>query len=906
MEISLIDEKLTRFPTDLPSCISYLNLHCNSIKLLDRDTLSQTCHSLKTLDISSNLLTNTDGIELLIALTSLNLACNRISVLTPTLALLTKLVLKNNKTLRELVLKRDEISNPVCISQPDYRAQLHTILTSIDIIDGVDRDGVSVSPSLSLNLMPELDELLKLHTQSIHNSSSSSIESSVNMKDIPQLDKALKLYRQNRLLGVDGLSDSMDGSSVSAGGQTDRLGDHTRLQHIEELLVHILDKEDAEGEEKNTSYEFDPFEGNQSPPVCLQRNKPQKDQVPIQIQGNKIEGSRGNEGKRGESNMLVAELESERERRWKAEEASKRLVGFIRELQSKESSLVRKQELAIAHGSRLDKVITKQATKLRESEQRIHGLSVELEELKDSCRGWKGKEVRYQDALKKIQIVYKKLKSELEDKDIEFSQEFSLHQKTLEHTQQELAIAIISNGRTKEQLQQLQALFVSQEQQNHAIAAKLIPRDGEEVRLLIQREQEKYNFQIQQLTEKYQYRIDEGNKNYKSLEDEFRMALRIEADRYTELDIKHSKVSEELLRIDSQFITVSQREHKATQLVSDLTSMVKEQKHKLQTLAQSNDNMLCEFQAKICSLQEELEEARIMADNYEKMSNEHEHLTGQLTAERSVASGLRQERELWSQELAKQGAALAHDQGRLEAQIESQRSEMTQLAKLLSEERDNLKIKVKIINDQNDSITELKSSIRALKEENLSLNNNLKDMDKIASDRNNDYQQLEAQYEDMSCQLRELSENIEASNEEKEKFKEKYSYLKSQWNEKVEVISTIENEMTQAKLKFAERETQISQEKQQMEKIISETNGYREKLEFEKKQALHEMSAEFNRKVSELRAEADEQIVKAKEKERGVEEEMRTLLFEISQERKHMQLKFQKLTSTIQDIQNDL
>ena len=333
--------------------------------------------------------------------------------------------------------------------------------------------------------------------------------------------------------------------------------------------------------------------------------------------------------------------------------------------------------------------------------------------------------------------------------------------------------------------------------------------------------------------------------------------------------------------------------------------MVKEQKHKIDTMTQSNEGMLCEFQSKICSLQEELEEARLMADNYEKLSSENCELATQLTAERSLSAGLRQERELWSQELAKQGASLAHDQGRLEAQIESQRSEMTQLAKLLSEERDNVKIKVKMINDQNDTISDLKNVIKALKEENSLQSNKMREMDTLVSDQTNEYQQLEAQYEDLSSQMKELAESLEASNEEKDKFKEKYSFLKSQWNEKVEVISTIEDEMAQAKQKFAERERQMTQEKEQMEKVVAETNGYREKIEFEKKQALHEMAAEFNRKVSEVRAEADEQIAKAQDKEREVEEEMRALLLGISQERTQMQLKFQKLTSTIQDIQND-
>ena len=826
-------------------------------------------------------------------------------------------VLKNNTTLRELVLKREEITNPLC--QLDYRPQLYAVLTGLQILDGVDPEGVSVSPSVSLNLMPELEELLRLQSSSLH---SSSLESSLQLKETPQIDRALKLYRENRLVTVDESNDSLE-TSASEARQPDHSDNQTRLQHIEELLVHILDKDldttPTKPSDRGGCLEFDPFEGQHSPPTCLQRPSQsafKKRDGPEQavasgmrVQGRKLSPGlqKGRAIGRQECDVkqLVCELESERERRWKSEEASRRLVGFIRELQSKEGAVIRKQEIAVAHGARLDKVIAEQAAKLRDSEEHIQGLSEELAGLRVASGEWRGMEVRYQDALKKIQIVYKQLQLELGNKDSQFEQEFSLHQRQLESTQQELAIATLSNERMKDQLQQLQALFVSQEQQNQSTVARMIPRDGEELRRLVGGEQERHRVQEQALSDKYQSKIDEGERQYRALEDEFRMALRIEADRYTDLEARHEQLSDEFSHIHNQLTTVSQREQKATQLLSDLTRMVKEQKQKIQALTQSSDGMLCDSQARICSLQEELEESRLLASSYDKLSTDLTQLQSQLTAERAIADGLRQERELWSQELAKQGAALAHDQGRLEAQVESQSSELTQLARLLNEERDNLKIKSKIVDDQNDSISGLKLAVRAGKEEQSILEGKLREMERHVSEQASECQQLDMQCEELCSHRRELTQRVEASEEENANIKEKYSYLKSQWNEKVEVISTIENEMAQAKQRFSDRETQFLLEKERMEQIQAETNRYREKIDFEKKEALHEISAEFNRKVSEVRTEAETRMAEAQEKEKEVEEEMRALLFEISQERKHMQLKFQKLTSTIQDIQNN-
>ena len=53
-----------------------------------------------------------------------------------------------------------------------------------------------------------------------------------------------------------------------------------------------------------------------------------------------------------------------------------------------------------------------------------------------------------------------------------------------------------------------------------------------------------------------------------------------------------------------------------------------------------------------------------------------------LSAQESLAKGLREERKLWSQELASQGASLAQDRGRLESQIEYLTREVSELQDL--------------------------------------------------------------------------------------------------------------------------------------------------------------------------------------------------------------------------------
>ena len=58
-----------------------------------------------------------------------------------------------------------------------------------------------------------------------------------------------------------------------------------------------------------------------------------------------------------------------------------------------------------------------------------------------------------------------------------------------------------------------------------------------------------------------------------------------------------------------------------------------------------------------------------------------------MTAQESVIAGLREERKLWGQELALQGATLAQDRGRMEGQIETLTRETKEL-------RDKLEVRV--------------------------------------------------------------------------------------------------------------------------------------------------------------------------------------------------------------------
>lgn len=76
-----------------------------------------------------------------------------------------------------------------------------------------------------------------------------------------------------------------------------------------------------------------------------------------------------------------------------------------------------------------------------------------------------------------------------------------------------------------------------------------------------------------------------------------------------------------------------------------------------------------------------------------------------------MIDGLREERQLWGKELAHQGASLAQERGRLEAQLEFLTQETGTLRKQLERERDAVRVKEKQVEDQVHSIQHLKKAL---------------------------------------------------------------------------------------------------------------------------------------------------------------------------------------------------
>ena len=139
-----------------------------------------------------------------------------------------------------------------------------------------------------------------------------------------------------------------------------------------------------------------------------------------------------------------------------------------------------------------------------------------------------------------------------------------------------------------------------------------------------------------------------------------------------------------------------QKDAKSTSTISELSSLVREQKARLAELSRAKSDQVAEMKERIQQLEGHLDEARRRMIQFEMLKKEHAKLQADLHAQESLVAGLREEKKVWGDELAQQGATLAQDRGRLESRVESLQAEISELRRKSERDQDALRIKAKV------------------------------------------------------------------------------------------------------------------------------------------------------------------------------------------------------------------
>ncbi|XP_072220162.1 leucine-rich repeat and coiled-coil domain-containing protein 1 [Leuresthes tenuis] len=603
---------------------------------------------------------------------------------------------------------------------------------------------------------------------------------------------------------------------------------------------------------------------------------------------------------------IVEERDQERERRWKAEQAARKLTEELKGLQTRVSEEKDLQSLALHTTDRLKELLLKERSGRCEVQARVEELEERCRSLTQQLEQTRSGEEQQKTALRRLEESISHgdaLRARQQAEEMKRYQELENKAAAL---RRELDIQRASARQCKDKLQQLHELLASREQEHRKQLELRLQPGGADFREAVAKEVASVEQRHSQREAELQEKLSEGRKQYAALEDEFRMALTIEAARFSEVKEACDHMTAELMELKETLAQSQQREKKSGSLVQELTAMVKEQKSRISELIKAKKDAVTDLKSRLHSLEAEVEQNRCLDLQLEMHKKEKARLFSQLTAQESVIDGLRAERRIWGQELAQQGASLAQDRGRLEARIEVLTAELETQRKQNERDLDALKIKAKIMDDQTETIRKLKESLQERDDQIRKLRV------EAAQAQKKFQQQLEEEtaqqaatkerLEHLSLRKEQLKQQLEDKEAELEEVRGAYRQSSERWQEKAELLTRLESQVKRMKENFDSKERLLLEERDKatqahkaaVEKLHCVDDAFRQQLE--SLQAAHQAD------LLRLDNEKQKKIEQANQKVFDVEEEMRQLLEETEANRRIMEEKMKRLTSVLKDF----
>uniref|UniRef100_A0A8C9BSU6 Leucine-rich repeat and coiled-coil domain-containing protein 1 n=1 Tax=Phocoena sinus TaxID=42100 RepID=A0A8C9BSU6_PHOSS len=607
---------------------------------------------------------------------------------------------------------------------------------------------------------------------------------------------------------------------------------------------------------------------------------------------------------------LVEELDQEREKRWKAEQTEKKLMDYIDELHKHANEKKDIHSLALLTTDRLKEIIFKERNSKLQLEIMVHNLQNEIKKLTIElikARDQQEDHVRHLRTLEKALEKKERQKGQQQAAQMRLIQEVELKAAAADR---EINLLRTSLHREKEQVQQLHELLALKEQEHRKDLETRKFFSEAEFQEALAKEIAKEERKHEQVIKEYQDKIDALNQQYMDLENEFRIALTVEARRFKDVKDGFENVATELAKSKHALVWAQRKENESSSLIKDLTSMVKEQKTKLAEVSKLKQETATNLQNQINTLEILSEDDKKKSIQIELLKHEKMQLISELAAKESLIYGLRTERKVWGHELAQQGSSLAQNHGRLEAQIESLCRENESLRKASERDNDTLRIKCKIVEDQTETIGKLKKCLQERDEQIKILHEKITEIQKCTQE----------QLDEKSSQLDEIIEKLERHNERKEKLKQQlkvkeleleeirkaYSTLNQKWHDKGELLCHLEMQVKEVKENFENKERKLKAERDKSIELQKDAIEMLHSMDDAFKKQVDAIVEAHQAEIIQLASEKQKCIDSANLKVHQVEEEMRGLLEETCKNKKAMEIKIKQLAFALNQIQQEM
>ncbi|XP_054985219.1 leucine-rich repeat and coiled-coil domain-containing protein 1 isoform X2 [Sorex araneus] len=938
--------------------LQHLDLSSNQITRIEG---LNTLTKLSTLNLSCNMITRIEGLEALTNLTKLNLSYNQINDLSGLISLhgikhnLRYIDLHSNFVnsvhhllkctvglhfLTNLILEKDGEDNPVC-HLPGYREILLQALPQLRILDCKNIFGEPINMSkINLSRLQCLDGLLDnlVSSDSPLNISEDEIISvprvSPSISEVAPVDQFASTETDAALTSLmsecpssepEKASDSLANDVPKKDIRPKRHPDFTsesdyekkecsrRIPRRSKIPYYARSIQSLKHHSKSSSTFMSCRRIKQpllkdlhvrtsivSTSVLEESEEPKNELCKVER----------NDSESSTYRALVEQLDQEREKRWKAEQAEKKLRDYIDELHKHVNQKKGIHSLALLTTERLKEIIFKERSAKAQLEMMVHKLQNEIKKLTIElikARNQQDDHIEHLRTMEKSLEKMERQRGQQQAAQMRLIQEVEVKAAAADR---EINLLRSSLHQEKEQVQKLHDLIALKEQEyRKELEARQFFNEAafeEAVAKEVAKEERKHEQDIKN----YQEKIETLNQQYIDLENEFRIALTVEARRFKDVKAGFENVATELAKSKHALVWAQQKESESSSLIKDLTIIVKEQKTKLAEVSKLKQETTTNLQNQINTLELLIEEDKQKSIQIEVLKQEKARLISELSAKESLIYGLRTERKVWGHELALQGSSLAQSRGKLEAQIENLRRENDSLRKASERDTDTLRIKCKIIDDQTETIGKFKENLQERDQQIKVLQEKISEIQKYTQE----------QLDEKSSQLDIVFEKLQRHDERKDKLKQQlklkeielddirkaYSTLNQKWHEKGKLLSHLEIQVKEVKENFenkekklkAERDKSIELQKDALEKLHIMDDAFKKQVD-----AIIEA---HQAEITQIANEKKKCVETANLKVCQVEDEMRGLLEETCKNKKAMEMKIKQLACALSEIQQEM
>ncbi|PKU32994.1 leucine-rich repeat and hypothetical protein [Limosa lapponica baueri] len=248
----------------------------------------------------------------------------------------------------------------------------------------------------------------------------------------------------------------------------------------------------------------------------------------------KVEKINSNATEESTYQALIQELDQEKERRWKAEQAEKKLIEHVRELQKHANEEKNIQSMAVYTTDRLKELILKERDVKARLQADVQQLKGETERLTNELKQARNKEAEHQKAMQALEETLSKMETQrLQQRTLEMKQVQEAELKASAN-EREVQLLRISCRQQKEKVKQLHELLVLREQEQRKELETRVALNGPEFQDALSKAVAKEEQRHEQHVKELQEKINMLNQKYTDLEDEYCLALSIETKRFKE------------------------------------------------------------------------------------------------------------------------------------------------------------------------------------------------------------------------------------------------------------------------------------------------------------------------------------------------------------------------------------